>query len=118
MNPDFRWFVEELETKQTQGMRVNYEGPNDGMCHLQTCAHAFPEGPYGYLTWTNSDGDYWPGGDTGWAFGAGAGGTYILWNYKLGIVFAAAAFDLKPLEETIPHIVERNVVGANPLLEI
>jgi hypothetical protein len=29
-----RWFVEELETKQTQGMLVNYEGPNDGMCHL------------------------------------------------------------------------------------
>ncbi|MGH9961491.1 MAG: hypothetical protein ACREBC_30915, partial [Pyrinomonadaceae bacterium] len=24
------WFVKELESKQTYGMRVNYEGPNDG----------------------------------------------------------------------------------------
>jgi hypothetical protein len=69
------------------------------------------------LTWTNSDGDYWPGCDSGLTFGAGAGGTYILWNYRLGIVFAAVTFDLKPLQETIPHIVEKNIMGKNPLVE-
>jgi|GEM_PF-2588828 len=111
-----RWFVEELEAKQTQEMQVNYEGPNDGMCHLRTCAEAFPECPYGYLTWTNSDGDYWPDADPGWAFGAGAGGTYILWNYRFGIVFAAVTFELKALEMTIPHIVEKNIIGKNPLV--
>ena len=111
-----RWFVEELETKQTHGMRVNYEGPNDGICHLKDCADSFPECPYGYLTWTNSDGDYWADADRGWAFGAGAGGTYILWNYALGIVFAAVSFDLKPLEHTVPQIVEAHVLGDNPLV--
>ncbi|MCZ6634782.1 MAG: serine hydrolase [bacterium] len=111
-----RWFVEELETKQTHGMRVNYEGPNDGMCHLRFCADRFPECPYGYLTWTNSDGDYFPGADSGWAFGAGAGGSYILWNHRWGVVFAALTFDLEPGAYTVPQIVEANVVGDNPLL--
>lgn len=111
-----RWFVEELETKQTQGMQVNYEGPNDGICHLKDYPNAFSECPYGYLTWTNSDGDYWPDADRGWAFGAGAGGTYILWNYNLGIVFAAVTFNLKPLEKTIPQVIEAHILGSNPLV--
>ncbi|MFT5365219.1 MAG: CubicO group peptidase (beta-lactamase class C family) [Candidatus Latescibacterota bacterium] len=111
-----RWFVEELETKQTEGMQVNYVGPNDGICHLNDYPNAFPECPYGYLTWTNSAGEHWSDADRGWAFGAGAGGTYIMWNYRLGIVFAAVSLDLKPLERTIPQIIESHILGDNPLV--
>lgn len=100
-------YVEQLETKQTQGMKVNYEGPNDGMSHLRFYADDFPECPYGFLTWTNSAGDYFPGADTGWAWGAGAGGTYISWNAKLGVVFGAAGIEMNPDTDGIPHRIER-----------
>jgi len=71
-----RWFVEQLERKQTDGVRVNYSGPDDGKVNLDP--KEFPEVPYGFLTWVNTDGDFYPGADTAWAWGAGAGGTYIL----------------------------------------
>lgn len=47
-----RWFVEELERKQTYGMRVNYDGPNDGKIGM-----SYPEAPDGFMTWVNTDGD-------------------------------------------------------------
>ncbi len=103
-------FVEQMETKQTHGMGVNYEGPNDGISHLRAFSEAFRECPYGFLTWTNSDGDYFPGADRKWAWGAGAGGTYIAWNANLGIVFAAAGFEMNPDEDGIPHRIERNLL--------
>jgi CubicO group peptidase (beta-lactamase class C family) len=100
-------YVETLETKQTSGLCVNYEGPNDGIVHLKDFANQFPECPYGLLSWTNSDGDYFPGADSGWAWGAGAGGTYIVWNAKLGFVFAAAGIEMDPDRNGIPHLIER-----------
>ncbi len=112
-----RKFVEELETKQTSGMRVNYDGPNDGQSHLRFYADRFPECPYGYLTWVNTDGDYFPDADRGWAFGAGAGGTYILWNRTFGIVFAAAGLTMNPGADSIPHRIEACLTGGNPLVE-
>ena len=111
-----RWFVEELETKQTYGMRVNYEGPYDGKVSLSKYGERFSECPYGYMTWVNTDGDYFPGADRDWAFGAGAGGTIVLWNYKKGIVFAGVGIKVEPSSNSIPHILERSITGANPLL--
>jgi CubicO group peptidase (beta-lactamase class C family) len=100
-------YVELLERKTTHGLRVNYEGPNDGIVHIKDFADQFPECPYGLLTWTNSDGDYFPGADRKWAWGAGAGGTYIAWNVNYGIVFAAAGIEMDPHDDGIPHRIER-----------
>ena len=81
-----RNFVEQLERKQTRGARVNYNGPDDGSVGLDP--KQFPEAPYGFMTWVNTDGDYYPGADKAWAWGAGAGGSRVLWNHRNGIVFA------------------------------
>jgi CubicO group peptidase (beta-lactamase class C family) len=109
-----RSFVEELESKQTRGMRVNYDGPDDGRVGLDP--KAFPEAPYGYMTWVNTSGDYYPGADTAWAWGAGAGGTTILWNHKTGIVFAGVCVDTGPKAKGIPRVIEAAITGANPLV--
>ncbi len=103
-----RWFVEELETKQTYGMRVNYNGPYDGVVGLDP-AH-FPEAPYGYLTWVNTDGDYFPGADTAWAWGSGAGGMKTMWNRNIGIVFAAIGARIEPGAHSIPHLIEAAIM--------
>jgi CubicO group peptidase (beta-lactamase class C family) len=102
-----KWFVEELETKQTRGLRVNYDGPYDGKVSLGQYGERFSECPYGYMTWVNTDGDYFPGADAAWAFGAGAGGTIILWNYGKGVVFAGVGIKVEPSSNSIPHIIER-----------
>ena len=109
------WFVEELETKQTYGMKVNYEGPYDGMVGLRLYGDRFSECPYGYMTWVNTDGDYFPGADRAWAWAKGAGGTIILWNRKNGIIFAAAGINVDPGSNSIPHIIESCITGSNPL---
>lgn len=109
-----RWFAEELETKQTYGMKVNYNGPNDGIINLDP--NQFPESPYGYMTWVNTDGDYYPGADTHWAFGRGAGGHFILWNSINGIVYAGVGVQTDPNANGIPHIIERYIDGLNPLV--
>jgi CubicO group peptidase (beta-lactamase class C family) len=100
-----RWFVEELETKQTRGMRVNYRGPYDGIVDLDPAE--FPEAPYGYFTWVNTDGDFFPGASTAWAWGSGAGGTKIFWNRDNGIVYSAIGLVTQPSANSIPHIIER-----------
>jgi CubicO group peptidase (beta-lactamase class C family) len=112
-----QWFVEELETNQTAGMLVNYDGCNDGdMC--QTTSN-YPEIAYGYMTWVNSEGDVYTGADPAWAWGAGAGGTLIMWNWKNGIVVAAVGYypGCPPTSNGIPQIVERNILGPNPLMD-
>ncbi|MBN1401463.1 MAG: serine hydrolase [Anaerolineae bacterium] len=109
-------FVEELETKQTYGMRVNYRGPNDGRVGLDRYGR-FHECPYGYLTWVNTDGDYFPGADRAWAWGSGAGGSKTMWNRHNGIVWAAFGVDLGPSDDSVPHLIERAVLGPNPLAE-
>jgi hypothetical protein len=102
-----RWFVEELERKQTYGMRVNYDGPNDGKIPM-----SYAEAPYGFMTWVNTDGDVYPKADRGWAWGSGAGGHGVFWNHKLGVVFAAQSRDRNT---PFPEIIEANVIGPNPL---
>lgn len=82
------WFVQQLERKQTYGMLINYDGPNDGKVGLDP--EKFPEVPYGLMTWVNTDGDLMPGADRRWAYAAGAGGHLTMWNRRFGIVFAAA----------------------------
>jgi CubicO group peptidase (beta-lactamase class C family) len=122
-----KWFVEELETKQTYGMRVNYNGPNDGKIGMSP--EAFPECPYGYLTWVNTDGDLFAGADHGWACGRGAGGSVVLWNRKNGVVFAGFGIqvrdegvppsnrgqDARDTTQSIARVIESSITGSNPL---
>lgn len=112
-----RWFVEELETKQTHGTRSVYNGPDDGnIATLYARRGEFPQCPYGFMTWVNTNGDFYPAADRGWAWGAGAGGTYVLWNYRLGIVFAGVGVDTGPTDRGIPQIIERCAEERNPLV--
>jgi len=108
-----RWFVEELETKQVYGMQVNYDGPYDGKIELDPAQ--FPEAPYGYLTWVNTDGDYFSDADRAWAWGSGAGGMKTMWNRVNGIVFAAIGAWIRPGTGSVPRIIEDAIVGPNPL---
>lgn len=103
-----RSFIEQLERKQTRGMKVNYDGPNDGRPSL-LYGHEdkFPEAPYGYLTWVNTDGDVYPQADRAWAWGAGRGGHMVFWNHRLGIVFACHG---RKAEAVIPETIEANLI--------
>ena len=107
-------FVEQLEVKQTRGAKVNYDGPDDGVIGLDP--KEFPEAPYGFMTWVNTDGDYYPGADKAWAWGAGAGGSRVLWNRRNGIVFAGFGVPSGPSSNGIPHIIESCIAGPNPLI--
>jgi len=113
-----QWFVEELETKQTRGIPANYDGPDDGRVKegwMHEHRDEFPESPYGYMTWVNTAGDFYPGADRAWAFASGAGGSYLLWNHRNGIVLAGFGMDTRPTKFGIPHAIEANVAGPNPL---
>jgi hypothetical protein len=104
-----KWFVEALESKQTRGMRVNYEGPNDGT--IGRDPKEFPESPYGFLTWVNTDGDLIPGADRAWAFASGAGGHKTYWNHKLGFVYAAAGANSPPRGRDVANILEEHLAA-------
>ena len=108
-------FVEQLESKQTYGAKVNYNGPDDGSVALDM--QEFPEAPYGFMTWVNTDGDYYPGADTVWAWGAGAGGSCVLWNHRNGIVFAGFGVPGGPSSDGVPHVIESCIDGPNPLVQ-
>ncbi len=113
-----QWFVEELESKQTRGIPANYDGPDDGRVKngwMHEHRQEFPECPYGYMTWVNTDGNFYPGADRAWAFGAGAGGSYVLWNHRYGIVFAGFGVDTRPTRAGIPQVLEAGIRGPNPL---
>ena len=103
------WFVEQLETKQTKGMLVNYNGPNDGKVGLDEYGDRFRESPYGYMTWVNSDRKYFPNAGKSWAWGSGAGGNIVMWNHRNGIVFTCIGFSFKPGQNSIPKIIEQNI---------
>ena len=109
------WFVDELETKQTYGMRVNYDGPNDGKIGLSP--QTFPECPYGYLTWVNTDQDLFAGANRAWACGRGAGGSVVLWNHKNGIVFTGFGIKVSTGIHSIARVIEETIVGPNPLAD-
>jgi len=102
-------YVKDLETKQTRGMLVNYNGPNDGTPGGMDPGK-FPEAPYGFMTWVNTDADYYPGTDRAWALARGAGGFLTLWNHKLGIVFAAAGANTRPTSHGVPHLLEAHLL--------
>lgn len=91
-------------------MRVNYDGPYDGRVELDPAQ--FPEAPYGYLTWVNADGDFFPGADRAWAWDSGAGGMKTMWNRNIGIVFAAIGARIGPGARSVPHMIEAAVVDA------
>ncbi len=107
-------FVEQLETKQTYGMKVNYNGPNDGESGLDKYGNRFRECPYDFMNWVNTDDDYFPGADRAWTWGAGSYGTMILWNHKNGVVFAVVGISSGPSSLSIPHIIEQNIVKVKP----
>jgi hypothetical protein len=88
-------------------MRVNYEGPNDGTIGLDP--KEFPESPYGFLTWVNTDGDLIPGADRAWAYASGAGGHKTYWNHKLGFVYAAAGANSLPRGRDVANILEAHL---------
>ena len=92
-------------------MRLIPAGPYDGVVGLDPAQ--FPEAPYGYLTWVNTDGDLCPGADRAW--GSGAGGMMVIWNHKLGIVFAGIGVRMQPGEVSVPHLMEEAVLDPNPL---
>jgi CubicO group peptidase (beta-lactamase class C family) len=100
-------YVQQLETKQTYGMRVNYNGPYDGQVSLDEAK--FPEVPYGLLTWVNTDRDYFPSADARWALATGAGGMKTLWNHGNGIVFAAMGLILPAGEIGLVNILEESL---------
>ena len=91
-------------------MKVNYDGPYDGKpSYMHKNPGRFPEVPYGYLTWVNTDGDLYPGADTAWAWGSGAGGTRTFWNHNIGLVWACHGVETMPDDNGLPHILERNL---------
>jgi hypothetical protein len=108
-------FVQMLETKQTYGMLVNYNGCNGGPINLDP--EVYPEVPYGLMTWVNTERDFYPGADTAWAWGSGNGGFYVLWNRNNGIVYPAMGANTGPSSYSYPHIIEDNLAGPNPLIE-
>lgn len=107
-----RWFVEELETKQTRGMRENYEGPNDGRIGLSP--ERYPECPYGYLTWVNTDGDYFAAADCARACAEGAGGSIVLWNRRNGIVFAGFGIRVSSTRDNLPRVLDALIKNDMP----
>lgn len=114
-----RDFVEALETKQTLGTPANYDGPDDGRVYggwFHEHRREFPESPYGYMTWVNTDGDLFPGTDRGWAQASGAGGSAVLWNYRHGIVFVGLGVDTRRGTAGAAHDIESCLAGPNPLL--
>lgn len=48
--------------------------------------------------------------------GAGAGEAYVLWNHKNGVVFAGVGVNTGPTARGIPHIIEANIIGPDPLM--
>lgn len=110
-----RSFVKDLETKQTFGMKVNYNGPNNGRIELSEVK--FPESPYGYLTWVNSENDLYKGADKAWANGSGYGGCVIMWNNNNGIVFTGFGIRSSSEKTNLPMIIEKNIRKDNPLLK-
>src|SRR5262245_61356610 len=41
----------------------------------------------------------------------------ILWNYRLGIVYAAVGTDTGPTSDGVPQIIEANITGPDPLAD-
>jgi hypothetical protein len=118
-------FVEELGTKQTYGIQPNYDNDNDG--HTELRVEDFPESPYGFLTWVNTDRDLYPGSSADWVVALGVGGHYLVYSRKFGLVLAIIDGDFVPIDGNPPgwptpvriavEALEQGVAGSNPLVE-
>lgn len=117
------WYVDAMSTKKTYGVPPNYNNANDGNL-LYTTAD-FPEAPYGYFTWVNTDRDYAPNASASWAWGAGHGGHYLFYDRESGVVLALtdsrdsfSPSDPRPgaAESVVLHALQRNITGPNPLV--
>jgi CubicO group peptidase (beta-lactamase class C family) len=100
-----RAFVEALERKQTQGMKINNTMCSEG----GTMVEWVPAVAYGYLTWNNNDRRI-AGADPAWAWASGKGNNRIFWHHGLGLVIAGMGIGLDVIA-----IAEAAVTGANPL---
>jgi hypothetical protein len=90
-----QWFIEELEVKQTYGMRA-YEGCWDSISRSGDAP------AYGYMTWIGSD---------GWAYGTGSGGHRIFWNKNNGVVIGGWSMG------EVTKIIDSAITGPNPLFK-
>jgi CubicO group peptidase (beta-lactamase class C family) len=84
-------FVRDLGTKQTRGIPPDYDVRPKPLMPLVRSGlrlEDFPEAPYGYMTWSNSDGDLWPKASPAWAAAHGAGNHIVAWNPDTGVVLA------------------------------
>lgn len=98
-------FVRALGTKQTRGIQPDYDvrpKPLMPLVHSGLRAEDFPEAPYGFLTWTNSDGDLWPGASPTWAAAHGAGNDIVAWDGASGVVLAVLRGNFAPLPDAPP----------------
>jgi hypothetical protein len=119
------WFVEELETKQTYGIPPNYDNENDG--HTGLRVEDFPESPYGFMTWVNTDRDLYPNSSATWVVALGVGGHYLVYNRRFGLVLAIIDGDFERIDGNPPgwptpvriavEALEQAVTGPNPLAE-
>jgi CubicO group peptidase (beta-lactamase class C family) len=84
-------FLRELSTKQTRGMEPDYHVlPKPDMPHVESGLRPedFPEAPYGYMTWVNTDRDLWPDASASWAAAHGSGNHIVAWDPGSGMVLA------------------------------
>ena len=119
------WFMDELGTKQTYGIPPNYDNENDGHTELQV--EDFPESPYGFMTWVNTDRDLYPDSSANWVVALGVGGHYLVYNRDFGLVLAVIDGDFVPIDGNPPgwpapvriaiEVLEQAVTGPNPMVE-
>jgi len=117
-------FVEAMATKQTYGVPPNYDNDNNG--HTGLLVSDFPESPYGYMTWVNTERDLWPAAASTWAVALGSGGSYIAWDLASGVVLSILEGQLAstpgdPPGWPIPirgiiETIQTDITGPNPLL--
>jgi len=111
-------FADALETRQTGGLAVDYVGcepfPSE---ELGLDAVSVPVAPYGFMTWLNAEGSFYPDADPGWAFAAGVRGFVVYWNRATGVVLAAVGADLARGPAAIPALLDAAILGPNPWFE-
>lgn len=117
-------YVDQMASKRTYGIPPNYDNDNDGELGLRESD--FPESPYGFLTWVNTDRDLFPQADPTWAQGWGDGGHYLLFDPASGVVMAILASSEKftpkepragrPIRATaVVHALQAHIAGPDPL---
>jgi hypothetical protein len=116
-------FVDDLSAKQTYEIPPNYNNANDGQTGLRVSD--FPESPYGYMAWVNTDQDLYPAAAATWALGHGSGGHYVAYDPASGVVLAMLDADFVSVPGNPPgwptpvraalEVVQADITGPNPL---